>query len=278
MSGVDELYLVARRALLDAFAALGPHRDAIVLVGAQAVYLRVGEADLAVAPYTTDGDLAIDPAVLSEIPPLEQALREAGFFLQRRDSVGAWATRKPTRANPQTEVVIDLLVPASVSPGEGRRAASLPGHDKKAARIVEGLEGALIDADVMTLGSLEESDERAFDVRVAGPAALLVAKVHKISERSGSPRQKDKDALDVLRLLRGVDTADLATRYRRLLADGRSSETAASAQALFKQQFAGPRGEGVAMAVRSVGVLADGAEIAASCQALANDLLDALGR
>lgn len=278
MSGVDELYLVARKVLLDALAALGPHRDAVVLVGAQAVYLRVGEANLAVAPYTTDGDLAIDPALLAEIPPLEQSLLEAGFFLRKRDSVGEWATRKPTKANPDTEVVIDLLVPASVSPGEGRRAASLHGHDKKAARIVHGLEGALIDADVMVLGSLESSDERTFDLRVAGPAALLVAKVHKINERSGSPRQKDKDALDVLRLLRGVETADLATRYQRLLADGRSAEVAASARELFRQQFALPTGEGIAMAVRSVGVLADAAEIAASCEILANELLDALGR
>ena len=77
MSEPDELYVLARKVLLDALDALGPHRDAIVLVGAQAVYLRVGEADLAVAPFTTDGDLALDPAVLAEIPPLEKALRAA---------------------------------------------------------------------------------------------------------------------------------------------------------------------------------------------------------
>lgn len=70
---------MARRVLLDALEALGPHRDALVLVGAQAVYLRVGEAEFAVAPFTTDGDLAIDPAVLADIPPIEQALLSAGF-------------------------------------------------------------------------------------------------------------------------------------------------------------------------------------------------------
>ena len=88
MNETDELYVLARRVLLDALEALGPHRDAIVLVGAQAVYLRVGEADLAVAPFTTDGDLAIDPAILGEIPPLEQALMGAGFFPKSSDSVG----------------------------------------------------------------------------------------------------------------------------------------------------------------------------------------------
>jgi hypothetical protein len=74
MSEMDELYVMARQVLLDALGALGEHREAIVLVGAQAVYLRVGEADLAVAPFTTDGDLAIDPGALAKIPPLEKAL------------------------------------------------------------------------------------------------------------------------------------------------------------------------------------------------------------
>lgn len=78
MSELAELYVIARRVLLDALDALGAHRDAVVLVGAQAVYLRVGEADLAVAPFTTDGDLAIEPALLGDIPPLEKALMNAG--------------------------------------------------------------------------------------------------------------------------------------------------------------------------------------------------------
>ena len=35
--------------------------------------LRTGEANLAIAPYTTDGDLALDPAKLAETPTLEAA-------------------------------------------------------------------------------------------------------------------------------------------------------------------------------------------------------------
>lgn len=69
------LYVAARRALLDALQALAPHLDALVLVGAQAVYLHAGEADLAVAPYTTDADLALEPARLGPEPRLEEALR-----------------------------------------------------------------------------------------------------------------------------------------------------------------------------------------------------------
>src|SRR5687768_13688290 len=153
MIQVDELYVLARKVLLDALTALGSHRDAIVLVGAQAVYLRVGEADLAVAPFTTDGDLAIDPSLLAEIPPLELALKNAGFRPRTPDSVGEWITLRTTSHGSSAEVAVDLLVPASASPGKGRRAARLPGHDTRVARIVRGLDGALVDADVMTLGS-----------------------------------------------------------------------------------------------------------------------------
>ncbi len=276
MSEVDELYGMARSVLLDALEALGPHRNAIVLVGAQAVYLRVGEADLAIAPFTTDGDLAIDPAVLAAIPPLEEALLAAGFLPKSKDSVGVWITKRQTSRSVDAEIAIDLLVPASVSPGTGRRAAHLPGHDSRAARIVRGLDSAIVDSDIMRLAALVQNDVRSFEVRVAGPAALLVAKVHKISERKGTDRQSDKDALDVLRLLRGTDTDDLATRYAKLLADKRSKEAAEAARSLVEAQFAKRAGVGVEMAIRSAGALADAEEIAASCMALAGDLLAAL--
>ncbi len=276
MSEMDELYVIARRVLLDALDALGQHRDAIVLVGAQAVYLRVGEADLAVAPFTTDGDLAIDPTILAEIPPLEQALMGAGFYPKTRDSVGIWITRRKTSQQVDADVGVDLLVPASVNPGSGRRGARLPGHDTRAARIVRGLDGALVDSDTMTLAALEADDARAFDIRVAGLTALLIAKVHKINERSGTGRQSDKDALDVLRLLRGTELDDLATRYAKLAADGRSAESAKAGRDLLEAQFTSRTGIGVEMAIRSAGALADPEEIAASCQALAGDLLAAI--
>ncbi len=57
----DPLYVRARAALLDALHALEPHLDAVVLVGAQAIYIHTGDADLAVAEYTTDADFSILP-------------------------------------------------------------------------------------------------------------------------------------------------------------------------------------------------------------------------
>lgn len=63
---LDPLYVVARQVLLDGLAALGAHREAIILVGAQAIYLHTGDADLAVAPYTTDADVTLNPRILSD--------------------------------------------------------------------------------------------------------------------------------------------------------------------------------------------------------------------
>ena len=275
---MDELYVVARRVLLDALDALDLHRDAHIVVGAHAVYMRVGEADLAVAPHTTDGDLAIDPARLGKVPPFERVLARAGFHPRNRDSVGVWITHRSTRSNPATEVAVDLLVPASVSPGRGRRAARLPGHDVRSARIVRGLDGVIVDADHMGIAALDASDDRVFDIRVAGSAALLVAKLHKIQDRSGTARAIDKDALDILRLLRGTATDDLAGRMHRLFADGNAAPAAEVALDLLRSQFASRAGEGILMATRATDGLEDPAEIAASCELLAADLIEAVGR
>jgi hypothetical protein len=50
----DPLYVNAREVLLDALEALGAHRASLILVGAQAIYLHTGEAEIAVAP-SVDG-------------------------------------------------------------------------------------------------------------------------------------------------------------------------------------------------------------------------------
>ena len=73
----DPLYVAARSVLLDALEALGPQRDAIVLVGAQAIYLHTGAIEFEVAEYTTDADVCIDPRLLTESPELESALVSA---------------------------------------------------------------------------------------------------------------------------------------------------------------------------------------------------------
>lgn len=47
---IDPISIQARRALLDALDAIWDHRAAIILVGAQTMYLHTGDADLAINP------------------------------------------------------------------------------------------------------------------------------------------------------------------------------------------------------------------------------------
>ena len=156
---MDELYVLARRVLLDALEALGAHSDATILVGAQAIYLHTGDAELAVAEYTTDADLALDPDLLEEISPIEQAQQDAGFVHLGTSEVGIWKTSR-ARAN-------------------------------------------------------------------------------------------DKDALDVLRILQCIETAELAARIRRICEDARSSAVGDRGIELLEELF-GTRGkEGAVMAARA---------------------------
>jgi hypothetical protein len=264
----DQLYIEARRALLDALDALGPQAAAIVLVGAQAIYLHAGDAEFAVAVQTKDGDLAVDPRELRDQPSLESAMVAAGFRLS--DNPGIWLAE-------DTGAQVDLLVPESLAFGTGRRAARIPGHGANSARRVVGLEAAIVDNEVQTLTALEPGDRRSVDVRVAGPAALLVAKLHKVSERRETrERLVDKDALDIYRLLVAVRTPTLAGAMRGLLADRISAQAAGTAVTYLAELFGTADGTGSRMAGRAVTPMMDGETVAQGSAALANDLLAAL--
>lgn len=202
----EALYILARRTLLDVLEILGAHRDAVILVGAQAIYLHVGEADMAVAVMTKDADLALDPRRLMPEPKIEEALRKAGLD-SPPNQIGIWRDRQGGQ--------VDFLVPEAFAGAKGRRAAKLTTQGSTLARRTKGLEGTLIDNRAMEIVSLE-ADDRRYKIAVAGPGALLVAKLHKIGERQEHPSRLDaKDALDVLRLLRGVPTTQLEDSLRR---------------------------------------------------------------
>jgi hypothetical protein len=261
----DPLYVLARKVLIDALNALEPHLDALVLVGAQAIYLHTGDANLAVAEYTTDGDLALEPAELADAPVLEDALRAAK--LRPGDQPGRWISPE--------EVYVDLLVPEALA-GAGRRGARLGPHGNVAARRARGLEGALVDRERMVIAALDAADTRSHEIWVAGPGALVVAKVHKIAERVGDPsRERDKDALDVLRVLRAIPTETLAERLNLLASSDLAGEVTAEARVQLTELFVSPDAEAVVMAVRAAGPDENADTIAASLVALVQDLLDA---
>jgi hypothetical protein len=272
----DPQYVVARGVLLDALQALRDQREAVIVVGAQAIYLHTGAIELAAVPeFTIDADLTIDPALLQETPEIEAAMRAAHF--RRGKRVGAWIIDREI-AGIATTVEVDLMVPEAVA-GAGRRAARLPGHAKEVARKARGLEAALVDKAATTIGALDTADHRSLVVAVAGPAALLVAKLHKIAERLGQREQRrldDKDALDALRLLQAIDTETLRASFARLLQADVAREITREALGVLESHFTDPRAGGSQMAARAVGALMSGDEIALSCAALAFDLVKAV--
>lgn len=267
----DHLYVRARRALLDTAEALAEQLDAVVLVGAQALYLQTGAAEFAVAEYTTDADFSIRPADLSDAPLIPSQLQASDITPVIRDS-----QQQPGQWLSHDDVPVDLMVPDQLA-GSGSRSADLGVHGRRTARRAKGLEAALVDRESMTVSALEFGDDRSIKMNVAGPGALLVAKIHKIADRSSTPdRQVDKDALDVLRLLQCVSTDELCTRLARLRQDELSRDVTDEAIAQMPLLFGSADSLGVRMAVRAVEGLEDPDVIASSMVILTNDLLESL--
>ncbi len=189
--GDVDLLVAARAALLDALDALVGQRDALVLIGAQAIYLHTGAAPVALAEATKDSDLAVDPRALSDDPLLDDAMTRAGFHRDlEHPQPGAWLSREG--------IPVDLMVPEALAGGPARRGARIPPHSRHATRRTRGLEAAVVDHAPMTITALDPRDRRHAEIAVAGPAALLVAKLHKLGERKNDPgRLVDKDAHDI---------------------------------------------------------------------------------
>ena len=262
-----DLYAKAHRALLDALEALGPHAGDVVVIGAQAIYLHTGAADLAVAPFTVDADLAIDPRDLQPQPLIEEAMSSAGFALDvRKNQPGAWIS--------PDGVAVDLMVPATVSGVGGRRGARIPPHSNKSARRAAGLEAAIVDHGLMEIAGAV-SDGRQVSANVAGPAALMVSKLHKLAEREGQrDRLFPKDAHDVYRLLVATDPSSLAATLRELLVSPLAATVTADAVRFLETLFAaGPGALGSRMAGQAEADVGDPAATAQAAAFLASDVL-----
>lgn len=269
MPGADNLIVEARTALLDAIAALEAHKASVILIGAQAIYLRTGNATFALAEATKDSDLAIDTRELGEDPLLEVAMTSAGFILNPvSQQPGAWMS--------PNGIPVDLMVPENLAGSGSRRGVRIPPHSKHAARRAAGLEAALIDQSPMTVDSLN-GDGRSAVINVAGSAALLVAKLHKLGERVDTPdRLNDKDAHDIYRLLVATETPDLAKTMQRLHADEVSQGATTRALGYLEQLFASADALGATMAGRAEEGVGQPDTVSASVSLLAQDLLSAL--
>ena len=143
---------------------------------------------------------------------------------------------------------------------------------------MSGIEGAIVDFDEHVLGAYEPGDARRLRVRVAGPAALLVAKGFKLADRLADARPgrlSTKDAFDAFRLLQ-LPLERLLAGFDRM----RTNETAAGVAERgvdkLAELFGEPAAEGVRLAGQHVEGVGNPEIVRLSVVALAGDLLRAL--
>jgi hypothetical protein len=267
--GGRDLLVLARRVLLDAVDALDRQRDALILIGAQAIYIHTGSVKIAFAETTKDSDVAINRRQLKDDPLIEQAMAEAGFRPGR--DPGSWLG--------PTDVPVDLMMPESMSDAGGTRGARTPPHSNRAIRRAAGLEAAIVDNSLHEISALDDGDPRRFTMRVAGPAALLIAKMHKLGERNETnvARLDDKDAHDVYRLLSAVSTESLAAALTNLRETRLAGSATATGLRYFEELFAvGPDGVGCMMAGRAEELVGDPQFVSEATASLAQDLIRSL--
>lgn len=264
-------YAAARRVLLDALDALGDHLDNLILVGAQAVYLHAGQGTLNVPPMTTDADIALNTLHLADQPEIAQALIDAGF--SPSTNPGHWLGA--------TDVAIDIMVVPhqAGTTSTTARAARIPPHAKSVGRIARGLEPALIDNAIHMIASFDENDPRTFRLRVANPAALLIAKAIKIAERGDNAhrqpeRLKTKDALDMFRLLQAIDAETLAGGLRSHQTEPEAARVSALGLSFIEAE--GRRPDGLLPRLATDAAFGD-PTIAPAFAALTHQLIDTLG-
>jgi hypothetical protein len=128
-------------------------------------------------------------------------------------------------------------------------------HGKRVARRVLGLEAALVDHSSLTIRALSPDDQRSIQAEVAGPAALLVAKVHKLHERIESQRSTridDKDAADVLRIMQTTDPAAIAGTLATLTCDPIACKPTNAALIYLPELFGAHGRSGITMAQRAL--------------------------
>ena len=147
-------------------------------LGAQAIYLHTGDADFAVAEYTTDADFCVAPKALTDAPLLPGLLEAQGFL--PGEHPGAWLS--------PDGITVDLMVPEALAGPSSRRGARLGPHGKRAARRAKGLEGAIVDRKLTTIFRVkpaEVANRECFDGWFAdGPLAGKTVNVKWYGKRT----------------------------------------------------------------------------------------------
>lgn len=219
------------------------------------------------ATYTTDGDLAIDPDLLSDDPDTGQALIDAGY--QRGPNPGVLFARNG--------VEIDFMAPMGLSQHPVVEASSFQG-EAASPRRAPGLELALLDADPLHIAAREEADGRVIELRVAGAAALTVAKLIKLEERlagSRCDRIISKDTGDLLRLFRYCDAETIGHRLSQLTSNEPVAPVVERATAFLRTDISRTASNLIALAVADRAVNEAERQVAAAMNELSRRLLSA---
>lgn len=239
----------ARKALLDTLEALEMHLEALVLVGAQAVYLHTQDFISEVAPATVDADFALDVTKLESSPDIELVLLKSNFAYSETGNPGQWVTPEG--------IPVDIMVPRKTSGRIGKgRSPRLEGHSNKSVRITQGLEGCVVSYQEMIVTSLSPQDTRSFQIKVANGASIIIAKCFKIAEHLEQERKiESKDSFDVYRLLSHLPIQQLVNEFNELLTNDISREVTLQGLDYFKRLFTAGT---VAPGVVAVGVTVQG--------------------
>jgi len=203
----------SRRLLVDTVQALTPFQDAVTVVGAHAIHIWIeqtwGKSEM---QATRDGDIVLNPRFVTEDPKLIDLMASIGIIPILEDRPGIYGYKDEIAKEWIQRTTVDLIVPEAYA-GPGRRAARIAGQRHAASRAI-GLELAIWDRTLTKLTTTDEPIESA-EAYVAGPAALLTAKAHKVYERLAEiatkpQRLKPKDSGDVALLMMISDPEEVA--------------------------------------------------------------------
>ncbi|TFB98641.1 hypothetical protein [Cryobacterium sp. HLT2-28] len=194
----------------------------MTVVGAHAVHVWVqkkwGPIDM---ESTRDGDLAINPVLIAEDPKIMEIMAEIGLEPARPERPGIYGYVSERGLPWDQRTTVDLLVPETYAGSKGR-SARIPGQ-KSATTRAYGLELAIHDRTLTKISTTDGEPELSVDVHVAGPAALLIAKAHKVSERLADierrpDRLRPKDSGDIALLMMVTDGTEMAESMMRHVA------------------------------------------------------------
>jgi hypothetical protein len=132
----------------------------------------------------------------------------------------------------------------------------------------------------MIVAALDPADARSFEVEVAGPAALLVAKAHKIRDRLSSSRPgrvDDKDAADIYRLMQTTSPSEIGARLAELRRHEIAGPATEAAIRYLADLFGHRNGDGVRMAIRALRLAIPDAQVTALATSYTERMGAALG-